>query len=387
MNDSKAFMEHGCQHYERHCRLKAKCCQRFLSCRRCHDDNPLPKCVREMDRKAVQYIQCCECGLEQLITEACRRCSQRFGRYFCPLCRHFDDDLSKKQFHCHGCGICRVGPREKYQHCDKCCVCYGRQTFENHKCVEDAMGRDCPVCMEFLHTTTKSLHVPACGHILHTECFQGLVQYSPRCPICNKSYIPPTQESMQMLDREIALTPMPLEYQNSWVYVLCNDCQEKTYVRFHPLGHKCAACGGYNTSQLQGPFANGLPPGAMDEMARLQQRLRAANVSAPALSNSGATDMPNPDPSPELVVEASAVAAVATQAVAPQADPIDREDDDMNDERADSLAMLEATADAVEQARTSVRMSLQEQEAHTALTAVAEADAELALLRGLQSND
>eukprot|EP00045_Choanoeca_perplexa_P007453 m.67837 g.67837 ORF g.67837 m.67837 type:complete len:236 (+) comp14088_c0_seq3:46-753(+) len=143
MNDSKAFMEHGCQHYERHCRLKAKCCQRFLSCRRCHDDNPLPKCVREMDRKAVQYIQCCECGLEQLITEACRRCSQRFGRYFCPLCRHFDDDLSKKQFHCHGCGICRVGPREKYQHCDKCCVCYGRQTFENHKCVEDAMGKAC----------------------------------------------------------------------------------------------------------------------------------------------------------------------------------------------------------------------------------------------------
>lgn len=38
------------------------------------------------------------------------------------------------------------------------------------------LDRNCPVCLEFLHTTTLSLQVPQCGHILHRHCWNELLQ-------------------------------------------------------------------------------------------------------------------------------------------------------------------------------------------------------------------
>ncbi|XP_020965633.1 uncharacterized protein LOC107612175 isoform X6 [Arachis ipaensis] len=42
------------------------------------------------------------------------------GKYFCGTCKLFDDDVSKKQYHCGGCGICRTGGSENCFHRDKC---------------------------------------------------------------------------------------------------------------------------------------------------------------------------------------------------------------------------------------------------------------------------
>jgi len=119
---------------------KANCCKRYVSCRKCHDESPLPSCPPEMSRQAVQHIQCLACGWNQLPMEDCLKCGQRFARYFCPKCRFYDDDLSKKAFHCDGCGLCRVGGRENFKHCDRCCVCYANEKYPSHKCVEAAMG-------------------------------------------------------------------------------------------------------------------------------------------------------------------------------------------------------------------------------------------------------
>ena len=158
---------------------------------------------------------------------------------------------------------------------------------------------------------------------------------------------------------------------------------------------QCGACGSYNTSQLQGPFTGGLPPGAADEMAQLQERLQATRVPAPGLGNDDGGDG---TPSPEGMEPSAASHGVAANAAV----------DDAPAPRADSLDMLEAAADEVHQARSSVvrfrakcsskhaqltlwmvlqRMSLQEQEASSAQAAVAEADAELALLRALRPAD
>ena len=57
--------------------------------------------------------------------EDCRGCGLNLGGFFCGPCRMYDD-TDKKQFHCDGCGICRVGGREKFTHCDKCSMCYVR---------------------------------------------------------------------------------------------------------------------------------------------------------------------------------------------------------------------------------------------------------------------
>eukprot|EP00730_Choanoeca_flexa_P011486 TRINITY_DN2632_c0_g1_i2.p1 TRINITY_DN2632_c0_g1~~TRINITY_DN2632_c0_g1_i2.p1 ORF type:complete len:428 (+),score=51.43 TRINITY_DN2632_c0_g1_i2:77-1360(+) len=423
MNDIKSFMEHGCEHYRRHCLVQARCCSRFISCRRCHDDNPLPKCDREMDRSAVQHVKCCECGLEQMLSEACQRCGQRFGRYFCPLCRFYDDNIDKHQFHCHGCGICRVGPREKFIHCDKCCVCYGIATFASHKCVEAAMDRNCPVCLEFLHTSTEKLHVPACGHILHQKCFNAAIQSSPTCPVCKKSYADLSPEHTALLDREVALTPMPPELRNNWMYVLCNDCHSKSYVRQHIVGHKCGSCGGYNTAILGGPF-EGLPAHAQAEMAQQQHEhdhhnhhnhhhnhphqhqpsqpsvtpprrlqiqqdggwrppLRAMRDEAVGAS---VDDVVTHHEEQVMRVYSPGLAQADSGVTAPLATD-DLEDRILHEARMDSLAMLEARAEEVEHARASVRSTVLELEASSAQAAVLEADAQLALLRGLRDTE
>ena len=40
------------------------------------------------------------------------------------------------------------------------------------------------------------------------------------------------------IDAEIASTPMPAEYADKMVTILCNDCNEESTVKFHIFGHK-----------------------------------------------------------------------------------------------------------------------------------------------------
>ncbi len=60
-----------------------------------------------MDRKKVKRIQCLLCKHEQNVTNTCEKCGVQFGKYYCEICRLFDDDDTKGQFHCDKCGICR----------------------------------------------------------------------------------------------------------------------------------------------------------------------------------------------------------------------------------------------------------------------------------------
>ena len=39
-------------------------------------------------------------------------------------CQFFDDDLTRGQFHCDDCGICRVGGAANFFHCSTCACCY-----------------------------------------------------------------------------------------------------------------------------------------------------------------------------------------------------------------------------------------------------------------------
>ena len=38
------------------------------------------------------------------------------------------------------------------------------------------------------------------------------------------------------LDTEIAMTPMPAEYADTTVKILCNDCHQKCVTKWHVLG-------------------------------------------------------------------------------------------------------------------------------------------------------
>eukprot|EP01136_Pigoraptor_vietnamica_P001784 Opistho-1_new@28873 len=236
---------YGCAHYRRACLLKAVCCGEYFACRHCHNE----KKDHELDRYKVEQIKCAKCGHEQKVHEACEACGIHFARYFCATCRFFDDDISKKQFHCDACGLCRVGGRDNFFHCERCDMCYHIQLKDNHKCVEKAMHANCAICLEFLFTSREPSIILPCGHPLHLACRQSYVvagKYS--CPVCRKSMCD-MSEHWREFDEAVAQTPMPPEYASVKAGIKCNDCLSESVIPFHVLGLKCTACGSYNTTR------------------------------------------------------------------------------------------------------------------------------------------
>lgn len=55
-------------------------------------------------------------------------------QYFCEKCKLFgDEDLG--MYHCEGCGLCRVGGRDKFFHCDICELCLPTDIKNTHKVI------------------------------------------------------------------------------------------------------------------------------------------------------------------------------------------------------------------------------------------------------------
>jgi len=111
----------------------------------------------------------------------------------------------------------------------------------------------------------KTATILKCGHAIHTQCQEDLLQSgNPRCPICNSSFLN-MKRQWKYLDEIIARSPpMPVEYRNWTVEILCADCHEKSQALFHFEGLKCGACGGYNTTRCgseEPPKASAAAPG------------------------------------------------------------------------------------------------------------------------------
>mmetsp|Transcript_174 Transcript_174/g.326 ORF Transcript_174/g.326 Transcript_174/m.326 type:complete len:125 (+) Transcript_174:549-923(+) len=51
-----------------------------------------------------------------------------------------------------------------------CGCCFNNEAFKDHKCVERNLEQNCPVCFEYLFSTTKSIAVLPCGHTIHQHC-------------------------------------------------------------------------------------------------------------------------------------------------------------------------------------------------------------------------
>lgn len=156
----------------------------------------------------------------------CEKCGIKFGRYTCLICNLFDDD-DKSQYHCDSCGICRVGGKERFFHCATCNMCLPIQLkLDGHRCVENVSRSNCAVCLEDIHTSRIPCHIPSCGHLLHRTCFEQLLcsgYYA--CPTCQQSMLD-MKQLWQYLDNEVNITPMPKEYDNFFVDILCKDCHQ-----------------------------------------------------------------------------------------------------------------------------------------------------------------
>ncbi|XP_057671569.1 RING finger and CHY zinc finger domain-containing protein 1-like isoform X1 [Diorhabda carinulata] len=238
----------GCCHYKRKSKLLAPCCNKVYTCRFCHDESE----NHQINRKEITELVCALCNTRQNVQSNCINCGVLFGKYACLECNLFDDD-EKRQFHCKGCGFCRIGGADRFFHCNKCNMCLPIKLKQGHKCVENVSRSNCPICFEDIHTSRIACHIPPCGHLLHGPCYEELLGNGLyACPICQTSLMD-MQRLWKHYDMEIANTPMPPEYRNYYVEILCKDCHKESIVKFHVVGFKCAHCCSYNTCRNKGP--------------------------------------------------------------------------------------------------------------------------------------
>ncbi|XAR63927.1 Ubiquitin--protein ligase [Bertholletia excelsa] len=238
----------GCEHYKRNCKLLAACCGKLFTCRFCHDKVS----DHTMDRKATAEMMCMQCLKVQPVGPICTTASCNgfsMAKYYCNICRFFDDE--RTVYHCPFCNLCRLGRGlgVDYFHCMKCNCCLSLKLV-NHKCLEKSLETNCPICCEFLFTSSATVRCLPCGHYMHSACFQAYACRNYTCPICGKS-MGDMAVYFGMLDALLATEELPEEYRDRLQDILCNDCERKGVSRFHWLYHKCLLCGSYNTRVIK----------------------------------------------------------------------------------------------------------------------------------------
>ncbi|KAG2590903.1 hypothetical protein PVAP13_5NG457100 [Panicum virgatum] len=230
---------YGCEHYKRNCKLVAACCNKLFTCRFCHDKVS----DHTMERKATQEMMCMVCLKIQPVGPICQTPSCNglsMAKYYCNICKFFDDE--RTVYHCPFCNLCRLGKGlgVDFFHCMKCNCCLGMKLTE-HKCREKGLETNCPICCDFLFTSSAAVRALPCGHFMHSACFQAYTCSHYTCPICCKS-LGDMAVYFGMLDALLAAEELPEEYRDR--------CQ-KGRCRFHWLYHKCGSCGSYNTRVIK----------------------------------------------------------------------------------------------------------------------------------------
>lgn len=240
----------GCEHYQRNCKIECSICQKWFVCRFCHDEAVKD---HKLIRHDIKHIICMYCSTPQEPNgQDCIECEKELANYFCSICKLYDNDYNKDIYHCEKCGICRLGLGlgKDYFHCDECNICLSINLKANHKCVVNTTHCNCPICEEYLFTSSSKVVFMKCGHLIHESCYKNLIQHGYKCPLCKKTIVN-MDTQFRILNQEILQQPLPLPYSQWTCIISCNDCKGKSNVLYHVLGLKCKYCHSYNTNQLK----------------------------------------------------------------------------------------------------------------------------------------
>ncbi|KAI4207609.1 MAG: hypothetical protein LQ346_000416 [Caloplaca aetnensis] len=242
----------GCPHYKRNIKLQCSACYRWYTCRFCHDEVE----DHSLNRRETRNMLCMLCGCAQLASEECLQCGERSARYYCSVCKLWDDDPGKSIYHCNDCGICRIG---------------------------QGLGKD------FYHCKVRRRRNIS-EQIIHHRCYYEHMKRSYRCPICSRSIVN-MEMQFRHLERAIENQPMPPEFQATRASVYCNDCNQKSTVKYHWLGLKCGVCDSYNTAQLEmihgpdqgiGQTLLPLDPQSRNRLSEISAQIRRTTNSGPS---------------------------------------------------------------------------------------------------------
>ncbi|KAF8474968.1 zinc-ribbon-domain-containing protein [Kalaharituber pfeilii] len=307
--------ELGCSHYKRGVKLQCSTCHRWHTCRFCHDEAE----DHILIRRETKNMLCMHCGKAQPAQQDCRYCGVKSARYYCDKCKLWDDDPEKKIYHCDDCGICRIGAGlgKDFFHCKKCGVCMSIRLQEHHRCIERSTECDCPICGEFMFTSTLTVVFMKCGHSIHHVCYYEHMKSSYRCPTCYRTIIN-MESQFRALDNEIAHQPLPPPYDSWRCLISCNDCSARSNVPFHFLGLKCDTCRSYNTSQVRlirpEDSTSGLSPPGSGEHDHMTPTALPPD-RAPLLSNPTPSSSNGDSTGTSTLMAATAVIASADDAI------------------------------------------------------------------------
>ncbi|KAK2996982.1 hypothetical protein RJ639_025356 [Escallonia herrerae] len=225
----KGFGQHGCSHYRRRCRIRAPCCDEIFDC--------LSTLTRNLDmmfrgirlNRSFVHSVALNKRFDKFVLTAVyvwEDTSVEVATYMMMI--HLRNSITVMGAASAGC-------------------CFSILLKDDHPCVEGAMHHDCPVCFEYLFETRNDVSVMRCGHTMHRSCLDEMKEHSQyACPLCCKS-VCDMSKVWERLDMEVAATPMPENYRNKMVRILCNDCGLPSEVKYHIIGQKCPNCKSYNT--------------------------------------------------------------------------------------------------------------------------------------------
>lgn len=238
----------GCRHYQRSVKLRAACCSRLYPCRLCHDD---AEETHVLDRYTTTEILCMHCKTLQPVSNQCvnKACKRSVAKYFCSVCKIYENNPAKNLYHCHSCNVCRLGKGlgVDFFHCMKCNQCMSmKYQTRGHKCVPNAMESDCPVCFEYLFTSMSRIKYLKCGHLMHASCYSVYSKNRISCPVCSKS-LEEMAPVYKRIDAVLAKQSIPEAYRQLQCDVFCNDCNQRSKIQFHILYRRCPKCHSYNT--------------------------------------------------------------------------------------------------------------------------------------------
>lgn len=242
----------GCPHYQRACKLQCYQCSKWVSCRFCHDEQQHEP-AHNFVRNKTRWIMCMRCQNVQRPSRECTRCEEEFALYYCEKCKLYDNDEAKDIYHCDKCKLCRLGLGLgiDFFHCDGCHACLSAELQGNHKCIEGATMSNCPICGDYMFTSTRPVvYMSPCGHAIHQHCFEEHTRHSYKCPHCQVTVLN-MDAQFRVLDVEIEEQPLPEPYCHWMCIVSCNDCKGRSKCSYHILGLKCGHCLSYNTAQLK----------------------------------------------------------------------------------------------------------------------------------------
>lgn len=238
-----------CLHYNRKCSLRADCCQgRYFACRICHDE----EMGHKFDRYALTHLGCRNCEARDVpVGKRCPQCDVDFAKYYCSSCHLYEDndEEAARIYHCQSCGICRRGRGIGIDnhHCDTCDCCVPIAMKDTHHCTGNALGGQCPICLEDLADSTTPVLLTRCGHPQHEVCFRRYTETNYICPVCNRC-LTDMNAFYQAIERQLEVE-LDLENttKNLERNIFCKDCNKFSTARWHYQFHKCAGCSSFNT--------------------------------------------------------------------------------------------------------------------------------------------